>query len=89
MTGKSAWRAVFQSYPCPTCGALPGEVCTTTGGRVADIPHVDRTRNADRCPRCGTITGAGADPGSLCGRCALVRALEIERATTWKRRDPD
>jgi DNA-directed RNA polymerase subunit RPC12/RpoP len=88
MTGRASWRAVFDTYPCPTCGAEPGEPCTTTTGRLADIPHADRTRAASRCPRCGTITEA-TDPGALCPRCALVRSLEIERSTTWKRQDPD
>jgi len=85
----ATWAAVFLTYPCPTCGAGPGEPCQTASGRVADIPHAGRTRNADRCPRCGSITGAEAEPGALCARCALVRALEVERSTTWKRQDPD
>ena len=85
---KAAWRLVFQSYRCPTCGAAPGEVCVTTGGRPYPECHAERTRNADRCPSCGTITGADTEPGALCPRCALVRSLEIERATTWKRNDP-
>jgi DNA-directed RNA polymerase subunit RPC12/RpoP len=84
---KAPWRLVLLSYPCPTCGAKPGEPCITTGGRVA-AEHADRARNADRCPKCGIWVGAEEDPGTLCGRCALVRSLEIERATTWKRLDP-
>jgi ribosomal protein S27AE len=79
---------VFLSYPCPECGAAPGEDCTTVSGRRAGLPHAERTRHADRCPRCGVIVGA-EEPGQLCERCALVRSLEIERATHWRRRDPD
>jgi len=84
---KAAWRAVFESYPCPTCGVPKGASCRTTSGRVADIPHAERTRLANRCPRCGVIV-SGDDPGALCDRCALVRSLEVERATTHKRVDP-
>lgn len=84
---KTLWRLVFLSYPCPTCGAAPGEVCLTTKGKPYYECHAERTRHANRCPRCGMITGAD-DPGALCERCALVRSLEIERSTTWKRQDP-
>lgn len=85
---KAPWQLVFMSYPCPTCGAGPGERCTTTGGQAAGTPHADRTRHAQRCPKCGVIVSAELDPGRLCDRCALVRSLEVERATTWKRRHP-
>lgn len=85
-----SWMGVFLTYPCPTCGAGPGQVCvTTTTGKPTSVPHAGRTRNAERCPRCGGITGAKDDPGALCPRCALVRSLEIERSTTWVRQDPD
>jgi ribosomal protein S27AE len=88
MTGsrKATWRLVFLSYPCPACGAAPGHVCMTTGGRPYGECHAARTRHAGRCPKCGSVVSAELDPGSLCDRCALVRSLEIERATTWKRR---
>ena len=83
---KAPWRLVFLSYPCPTCGAAPGELCLTVGGREYAECHAERTRHAQRCPKCGAHLSAEADPGALCDRCALVRALEIERATTWQRR---
>lgn len=86
--GKAQWRLVFLSYPCPTCNAAPGEVCITTGGYPYAECHVERTRHAARCAHCGTHISAESDPGALCDRCALVRALEIERATYHKRRDP-
>lgn len=88
MARKATWQQVFLSYPCPTCGAEPGEACMTTGGREAQLPHADRTRAANRCPTCGTIVNDG-NPGALCARCALVRALEVERSTTWHREEPD
>lgn len=81
---KSRWRLVFMSYPCPTCGAGPGEPCRTTTGHIYAECHVDRTRHADRCPRCGVLVSAEA-PGELCDRCAQVRALEVERATYHRR----
>lgn len=81
------WRLILRSYPCPTCGAAVGEPCVTTGGRTADIEHAERARDADRCPKCGAKLDA-SEPGSLCPRCRLVRALETERATKWIRLDP-
>lgn len=84
----ATWRLVLRSYSCPTCGAAVGEPCQTTGGRTADIEHAERARYADRCPKCGTRLDSDTEPGSLCGRCQLVRALETERATKWVRRDP-
>jgi hypothetical protein len=85
---KASWRLVFLSYPCPTCGAAPGEVCITLAGRPYAECHAERTRNGARCPKCGTLVTAEADPGALCPRCALVRALEVERSTTHRRTDP-
>jgi len=85
---RATWRVVFESYPCPTCGVPAGASCRTTGGRVSNIPHAERTRLADRCPRCGVIVSRDYNPGALCDRCALVRSLEVERATTHKRVDP-
>ena len=81
------WLAVFLSYPCPRCGAKPGEDCRTASRKRAPLPHAERTRNADRCPRCGVITAHHEDPGALCPRCALVRSLEVERATKFRRTD--
>lgn len=85
---RAVWRVVFESYPCPTCGVPAGASCRTTSGRIAGLPHAARTAMANRCPRCGVIVGRENDPGGLCDRCALVRALEVERATKWKRRHP-
>lgn len=88
-TGRAPWRLMYLSYPCPTCGVGPGEDCRTTGGRTKrDGVHADRARRGNRCPRCGTLTDADNLPGQLCARCELVRALEVERATRYERRDP-
>jgi DNA-directed RNA polymerase subunit RPC12/RpoP len=84
---SAPWWWVYLTYPCPKCGAPVGEVCQTPRGAAAQMPHAARTRYADRCPKCWTTVDAGAGP--LCNRCALVRALEVERSTTWKRQDPD
>jgi hypothetical protein len=84
----ATWRVVFESFPCPTCGAGPGEHCTTTTGNRKSEPHVDRGRDGARCPKCRSHLAWDAEPGDLCGRCEQVRALEIERATVWKRRNP-
>lgn len=40
------WRQVVTEYPCPVCGAGPGEDCTTTSGRISYTPHADRSRLA-------------------------------------------
>ena len=82
-TARATWRVVLESYPCPKCGAQPRQPCRTGSGRPT-FPHADRARWGDRCPVCGQVVDNG-HPGALCGRCALVRALEVERATTWKR----
>jgi hypothetical protein len=84
----ATWRVIFETHPCPTCGAPPGEHCRTATGRPRWETHVDRGRTADRCPKCRAHLAFDAEPGDLCGRCEQVRALEIERATTWKRRNP-
>jgi hypothetical protein len=80
------WRIVFESYPCHTCGAAPGEHCMSSSGHVRNETHVERGREAMRCHRCGGRLAFDAEPGDLCGRCEQVRALEVERSTTWKRR---
>jgi len=85
--GKSLWRLVVMSYPCPTCDAAPGMPCMTSTGNPKWEHHAARALDLERCPKCGAWVGANEDPGALCNRCALVRALEIERATTWQRRD--
>jgi hypothetical protein len=88
-TGKAAWRLVLLSYPCPDCGAAPGEPCTTRTGRAAqDYVHAARTRDAGRCPRCGVRLPADAEPGDLCDHCALVQSLELERYTHRRRDTP-
>lgn len=88
---RSPWTVVMLSYPCPVCGAAPGDKCVTTSGRTksSDV-HAERTRPllTNRCPKCGALTPADDEPGQLCARCELVRALEVERATTWKRNHP-
>ena len=90
MSGQpiAPWRALLRSYPCPTCGAGPGDPCLTSGGREADVEHVARQRISGRCPKCGATVDADLAPGTLCPRCQLVRDLEVERATTWKRNHP-
>ena len=80
------WRLVFLSYPCPTCGARPGEECRTSRGYVANPPHAARTAQANRCPRCGTLLEATADRGLLCPKHQLIRDLEVERATHHQRK---
>jgi len=82
------WRVVIESYPCPRCGAGPGKACRTAKGATTYIPHAARERVIDRCPLCGARIPAGALPGDLCERCALVRSLEVERATHYRRREP-
>lgn len=85
---RAGWRVVFESFPCPTCGAAPGEPCaTSTGNRKTDT-HVERGQAADRCPKCRTRLAFDAEPGDLCGRCELLRNLETERATTYRRKGP-
>jgi len=84
---KPAWRVVFLSYPCETCDAKPGEECETTGGKVSPYPHAARTRFGNRCPKCGIVIRADSEPGTLCDRCALIRALETERASYYRRHD--
>lgn len=77
---KAPWRLVLLSYPCPDCGAGPGDPCVTAGGNPAhDYVHAARTRDASRCPRCGVRLPAEAEAGDLCDHCALVQALEVER----------
>lgn len=84
---KAAWRLVFLTYPCPTCGAAPGEKCVTSGGKPArEYTHAARGQQGTRCHNCRALLGYDAEPGDLCGRCSLVRSLEIERATKWQRR---
>ena len=83
---RAPWRAVFLTYPCPTCGAKPSEECVTASGNVYADVHVARTEHGNRCPRCGAFIAAEDDPGSLCPKCQLLRQLEIERATYHRRR---
>lgn len=85
---KASWHVVFLTYPCPTCEAAPGEECFTQNGTIAQQMHAARTRQGNRCPRCGTLTPADDEPGQLCARCELLRALEVERATKYRRRFP-
>lgn len=84
---KAIWRLIFLTYPCPTCGAAPGEDCITSNGNIYKDVHAARTRDGNRCPRCGTKI-AWDMAGQLCGRCHLLRDLEVERATKYQRKDP-
>lgn len=86
---RPTWLLVYLTYPCPSCGVREGNPCRTASGKPAGIPHAARTQFAGRCPKCGSVVDAELDPGSLCPRCALVRSLEVERSTTWKRQDPE
>jgi len=87
MTGSamSTWRLILRSYPCRTCGAGPGDPCTTSGGREADLEHVDRQQHVGRCPRCATMMDADWTPGALCPHCQLLRSLQVERYTHHRR----
>ena len=82
---RSWWLAVVESYPCPVCMSGPGDRCVTASGNTKSEPHAERTRQGDRCPRCGSQLNA-ATTTPLCDHCQLVRDMETERATTWKRR---
>ena len=88
MTGQpmSAWRLILRSYPCDTCGAAPGGPCLTPSGNHTQ-EHAARARLVHRCPKCGARVDAD-EPGELCPRCVLLRDLNTERATTWKRHHP-
>lgn len=89
-TDKAAWRIALESYPCQKCNAPAGSPCRNlrTGWPVHNI-HAARTNDAGRCQKCGIRIEAdrvmAAD--ALCARCALVRALEVERATKYRRTD--
>lgn len=83
---RASWRIVFLTYPCPTCGAAPTYDCVTANGKPYTDIHVERTRNANRCPRCGSLIAADDEPGAYCPKCQLLRQLEVERATLHKRR---
>lgn len=84
----ATWRDIIESYPCPTCEAPVGHPCvTTTSGRKTDVPHAARATEGARCTSCTARLAHGWD-GPLCGRCQLIRDLEVERATKYRRRDP-
>ena len=85
-TPRASWRLVFLTYPCDFCGALPGQPCVTKTGNVYPDVHAIRTQRKARCPRCGTVLAKDEEPGTLCLRCALLRRLEVERVTKWRRR---
>jgi hypothetical protein len=87
MNRPPEWRRVFWVNPCTFCGAGIGEPCVTkTGHEYALVHHARAIRG--RCPSCGAPLGPAQLDGDLCPRCQLVRDLEAERATTWKRQDP-
>lgn len=78
------WRTVIESFPCPKCNAKAGEPCRTQKGAKTS-PHAMRGTGADRCPKCNERLPSDAEPWELCDRCRLIRHLEIERATTYRR----
>lgn len=85
VTPQADWRALLYSYPCPTCGAQPGDPCLTYNRKKAQTPHAARTRHGARCPRCNALIAWDSMPGDLCDHCALIRSLEVERATKHRR----
>jgi len=87
-THRASWRLVFLTYPCPYCGAEPGDPCVTKTGKPWGDVHAARTDHGTRCPRCGTILAHDEEPGTLCTKCQLLRRLEIERVTHHRRRTP-
>jgi hypothetical protein len=52
------------------------------------MPHAGRTREGPRCPRCGVLQDWEVEVGGLCRHCALIRSLEVERATKHIRQMP-
>lgn len=81
---EAGWADAYLAYPCSTCKAEPGEACTTRAGRPA-VYHLNRRRHGTRCPVCGVRVGREDEPGTLCARCSLVRSLEVERASIYRR----
>jgi hypothetical protein len=80
------WLTSILSYPCPRCDAKPGQRCRTKGGGLTGTPHAARGQERRRCRHCQVVLPADQDMGDeLCARCALVRALEVERATVYRR----
>ncbi len=82
---RAAWRAVYLTYPCEACGAKAGEDCTTVSGKPASYQHAARAARGARCPRCHQLIEHDIEPGSYCAKCQLLRALEVERATKYRR----
>lgn len=85
-TEKAPWHLTILSYPCPDCGAGPGQNCVTANGNPKTEEHVARARNGARCPKCNTRLGADSLPDDLCDKCALLRSLNVERATVYRRK---
>jgi len=83
---RASWRTVFLAYPCPHCGAQPGEDCVTATGHPYPDVHGARTDHGARCPRCGTVLMEHEEPGTLCTKCQLLRRLEIERVSRHRRK---
>lgn len=88
VTPRDPWRVLIETYPCPSCYAEPREACTTYAGGNTTTPHIARIRQIDRCPTCLARMPAGTEPGDVCERCLVVRALEVERMTHHRRLDP-
>jgi hypothetical protein len=80
---RAGWRRVLLSYPCPTCGAGPGDDCETSTGNRKFECHVSRSDAAERCRDCHTRLGADdVDQGAdRCPHCQLVHQLITERHT--------
>ena len=76
---RSAWALVAETYPCPTCDAVPGERCITSSGKMKVDYHAARTRWTMRCPGCGIRLAADAEPGDYCDLCTVYRQARAER----------
>lgn len=76
---KARWKTILLSYPCPTCGAEPGRPCRTSHGHVYYDVHVDRARQANRCPECGDRMPADAEAMDRCAYCETVNSIIRER----------
>jgi hypothetical protein len=85
---RSGWRRIYESYACTYCGAGPGQRCLSLVTKKPTMTiHMARVNAADRCAKCGTGMDADrvTEGANLCPRCALVRSLEVERATVHRR----
>lgn len=80
------WLAAILTYPCTRCGAKAGQRCRTAAGGATVTPHAVRGQERRRCRHCQVVLPNDQDLAEvLCSRCALVRALEVERASHYRR----